>query len=610
MRKLRPLPRMPYKGPVQSGVLYVLWIITASFLFALASQMVVNFDPEAFFAIGFKKIVLEMVITAGVCALFYLLTGKLNLSLIIGTALLMILSLVSSYVFVFRGTELMPLDFASAGTAANVAGEYHFFLTPLMAEGLLLWMIALLPGFFLPKRKEPEGMKGHLQRRGIALGLLLVLLLFWDMGSSGIYIETWANNGSKYSGFLLNFTLQMKSELASSRPAGYSPEQVQKLEEKYPSESADASALQYPDVILILEESFADFEKLGEKPDTAETITPYWDSLGENANKGYALSSVFGGGTANSEYEVLTGNTMGFLSPGATPYQLYLHQKSYAMPSYLRSLGYSCHATHPYLASGWNRPKIYPLLGFDDCSFLDSYPQKKLIRDYISDEEMFDSLIDRYEKRDPSRPFFLFGITMQNHGGYDYVGSGVTPKMTIRDSQGEFPKAEQYLGLIHESDRAMKKLFDYFSKTERPTVIAIFGDHYPWVEVEYYEKLHGGAFETLDEQEREYSVPFVVWANYDIPEKRTSLTSLSYLSAMIYDAAKIPQPPYNRFLKDMSECIPAWNSQGYYSKIKKGFEYYKNAEGEEKEWLDRYSYLQYNSLFEGNKRSSHFFPVD
>ncbi len=365
----------------------------------------------------------------------------------------------------------------------------------------------------------------------------------------------------------------------------------------------------YPTIIVIMDESFSDLRVLGSNLQTNIEVTPFLDSLNENVIKGYALSSVFGGNTANSEYEFLTGNTMAFLPKGSIAYQQYVKSSTASLVSCLELFGYSSFATHPYLPNGWLRTTVYPFLSFDGFSFIDDYPNTNIIREYISDQEMFEYIVEQYEGRDETIPFFLFGVSMQNHGSYEYEEDDFEETIWLEGSAGSYPKAEQYLSLIHETDSALEYLISYFQAVDEPVVIVFYGDHLPSLEEEFYEEVHGGSFDTLDEQELKYTVPFFIWANYDIEEQEVSLTSLNYLSTYVMEVAGLQKSAYQEFLSDVMEVIPAINSQGYYSLANGCFMDVDDAEGEEAEMLLKYWQIQYNGMFDGDNRSQVFFPV-
>ena len=147
-------------------------------------------------------------------------------------------------------------------------------------------------------------------------------------------------------------------------------------------------------------------------------LTPFIDSLKENTTKGYALSSVFGAKTPNSEWEFMSGNSMAFLPMGSVVYQQYISDTPTTIVSNLKDDGYTCIAMHPYYETGWSRNLVYPHIGFDEMHFIDYFDQTKILREYITDQELYDKIIRRYENRKNNEKLFFMGITMQNHGGY------------------------------------------------------------------------------------------------------------------------------------------------------------------------------------------------
>ena len=359
-----------------------------------------------------------------------------------------------------------------------------------------------------------------------------------------------------------------------------------------------------------MDESFADLSIIGDNFNTTEDVLPFFDSLAENTIKGYALSSVYGGGTPNSEYEFLSGNSLAFLPTGAIVYQQYIKSNSYSMLSNLKQLGYSCYATHPYLSSGWMRSTVYPLLGFDTFTFLDDYPQQNLVRDYVSDQEMFDYIIRLYENNiEMNSHQFIFGVTMQNHSGYDYTGDNFTETIKLKCYTNAYADVEQYINLIHETDTALHNLVDYLSTIDSPILLVFYGDHWPGLNTDFYEEVHGSALTSLNETIYEYTVPFFIWANYDIDEQYVNLTSLNYLSNYVYNAAGIALPAYNQQLAQIQQHIPAINSQGYYSMDNGSFIPIDDATGEEAYWLNFYNQLEYNCMFDSEHRSNILFPT-
>ena len=336
---------------------------------------------------------------------------------------------------------------------------------------------------------------------------------------------------------------------------------------------------------------------------TEEPLLPFISSLKTNTISGYLYSSVYGGNTANSEFEFLTGNSMAFLPPGSVPYQQYLSENQFSILAFLHSAGYYCTATHPYEEHGWNRLNVYNWFGFDRVSFISDYPQNKLVRKYVGDWEMFDFIISEYENRNENVGFFLFGITIQNHGGFTYANFESTVPLEYKE---HYPEAEQYLSLANLSDRAVEHLVDYFSEVSDPVVICFFGDHQPKVEQSFLETVHGGAFDDLDSEMLKYKVPFFIWANYDIEEQTDVETSINYLTSHSLDVCGFELPAYNKFINDMEKYIPILTANGYYSTSNKRFLPISEATGEEKEVLNLYHIMEYNNMFDKDQESLFF----
>ncbi len=545
--------------------------------------------------ISLPELILNLLCVIIVCTTVYLAIGKLVASVISGSFFLVLLSTANSVIYGLRGKELGPMDFLSVGTAANVAEQYSLSLSLWTIVSLGLWLIAVLLAKGLPKLPKC----GFLRSRLYAAATILISVLLITVGIKDKPVKTWETEGTRLNGYYLNFCISMR-DLTIQKPDGYTPEQVNDYAQQYIVQ--DNEGLK-PNVIVIMDESYVDFE--GAELKTNVSVTPFLDSLTENTIKGHALASVYGGNTANSEFEFLTGHSMAFLPDNTVPYQQYINGSIYSLVWQMRSYGYKTMATHPYIANGWSRPEVYPKLGFSECSFIESYPAKNLVREYISDREMFEYIINCTNGSD--EPLFVFGVTMQNHGGYNYKGEDFVNTVELTGYSENYPLAEQYLSLIRETDNALKYLITELEKIRRDTVVLFFGDHFPKLDNGFYEEVYGCSFDTLDEQILQYTVPFFIWSNYDIEEKKVDCTSLSYLSNYLLEAAGLELSSYNLALKDIEKIIPAINATGYYSKAENEFIPVTDAVGEEKFCLDRYSKLQYNNLFDTENRSYNFF---
>ncbi len=556
-------------------------------------------------SMGYLKFLCGVAIVSDVILLLYSLSGNIRVSYSLGTGWFMLLATANAYVYRFRGRLFEPVDVFSIGTAMNVAENYSLWPVPfLVIVGWIIWIGALIWLF----QRSGLRRKNRIPIKARIVLLICCVLAALPISGYAIHLKTyhWDRGGAISNGYVLDFASKIK-EAYVSKPDGYREEVYASLAEQYPKKT-DNSVRQHPHIIVVMDEAFSDLSVLG-KLSTDTEVMPFVSSLRQDAVTGYALVSVHGGNTSNSEFEFLTGNSMAWLSPNAVPYQNHVKPSAYSMVSYLKSeYHYQCIAMHPFHSSGWNRPTVYANLGFDECLFLENFPQEDLIRNFVSDREMFEKLVDVYEAQHQS-PLFLFGVTMQNHGGYNYRGEDFEPSVSLVGYDREFADAEQYLSLVKESDKAVEYLISYFSGVEDDVVIVFFGDHQPKLNDAFCDELSGGAPATLDEQQKRFLVPFFIWANYDIEEEHLERISLNYLSSYVYEAAGLPLPPYNQFLSDMEEAIPAINANGFYSREEDRYLPFDMASGEEKKWLEMYEQLQYNALFDKEHRSEVFFPT-
>lgn len=534
-----------------------------------------------------------------VYVLIFLICGRWKTSVAVGTTALGILSLINGLIYQFRGRELIFADIFSVGTALNVASQYTPHLEVFMYFCMGICAALILAMSAVPAPEKKTGKRGRLA----ALAVELVMILTLVTASADLFAWTWAFKGTRRNNYYLNFYMSFRDSFVE-KPEAYSPEALALMEQDYPDPEQSAGA-DLPNVIVIMSEAYADFRDLFGELATNQPVTPFFDSIEENAIRGRVAVSIFGGNTANTEFEFLTGHSMAFLPDGVIPYQLYMKEEVYSLPWLMSSLGYDTFATHPYLSSGWSRTTAYPRMGFDGYSFDEDYPQENIIREYVSDQEMFEYVLQKLENKGEA-PLFLFGVTMQNHGGYDYEGDMFEQTIRIEDDEPH-PAAEQYLSLLNQSDKAMEYLITELEDYPEDTILVFFGDHFPSFDDNDYMTIRESYTGDLNQEMKNYFTPFLIWANFDIEEQTAVRTSISYLSRYLLEVAGIELPPYYQFLKELEAQIPVINALGYYSVSRQTYLPISEAEGEEARWLNKYAVAQYNNLIDGENRNDDFF---
>lgn len=557
---------------------------------------------EDFVKTSFDKWKLNFLCALGVYLLIFAISIRPRITCIAAHSFLMVFAFVDYFVYMFRQVEFSFADIKAAGTGLSVASHYHFQLTEQAAYVIFLWAI-----YVLVAAKCEVSFEQKLPARILAVMLMLLAVLPVGLRLDTCNTETWEMKGTYRNGYLLNFVLQVRDSFIHA-PDGYSVETIHEFEKDYEKKETaqTSSGDKEPVIITVMNESFADLTTIA-KFDSNMPITPFLDSLDENTVKGYALSSVFGAKTPNSEWEYQTGNSMAFLPSGSVVYQQYMNKEPYSLVSTLKDRGYTCVAMHPYYDSGWSRNTVYPKLGYDEMHFIEDFDQNHILREYITDQELYDKIIERYEKKKAGEKLFVMAVTMQNHGGYTQKYDNFEEKYSKTGMS--YTDVNQYLSLIHESDTAMEHLINYFTSVDQPVEIVFFGDHQPSLNSRFYRMLNGKGLSglTLEELENLYKVPFYIWTNYESEEKNIPVTSLNYLSTLMLQQSGMELPPWNQFLADMMKEIPAVNARGYYSEQFGMYRHIEDASGEEKTWLKKYEMLQYNNMFDKKNRSQVFF---
>lgn len=584
------------------NILFGCWLV-----FSIFFSVLIPFILASIFSLLYIESLiyfLNFLITISAISILIVLTGRVKLSIITFSLLSIVIMTINLLVVRFRGNGIKPSDFLFLQTAMNVIKGYSFEITVTLCIAYGVCALVLFVPFCLHKKEI------KIKNIFVRLCLLLIpIISFFILESSysSVPIKTFDLEGMSKNGGYLNFYLSIKQN-APLRLDKYSLETIDTLEKEY-AVTENIKTDNLPDIVVVMNESFADFNVLSDiNSKTNREVTPFFNSLQENTIKGYALSSVFGGGTANSEYEMLTGNTTAFLPYGSSAFQQYIHSDTFNLTSTLKKLGYFCEYTHPYLSNGWSRKVVIPLLQFEKNTFLEGYKNCKTIRGHISDDSVYDFILNQLDSK-KNTPHFIFSLTMQNHGGYTSDNAGFHDSITLKGLSDKYPQAEQYLSLINESDRALGQFIQQLKNRNKDTVVLFFGDHFPNLDPNFYAELSGKSQSKLDDDMTLYRVPFFIWANFDIEEKTVPLTSLNYLSNYLLEVAKIPLSPYNAFLKDVEKNIPAINSLKYFSVSQNKFINKELATDTEKEWLEKYQILQYNAVFDSDNHSQVFFEL-
>lgn len=583
------------KGAKAGGLLWLAALVLPPITAAYLMQLAYGVAPWEFSFLAVLGNALCLgVVYFPLCAL----TGRWVISCLILHLAAGIWGALNYFVALYRGTPILPWDLTSLSTAAAVSDSYSF--TPTVTMVIALVVLAVL-GALLVVRAGTGRIPNRRWRLGClaaCVGCLVLVVQPTVLERFGVGANTWDQTAGYRSSGVLGSFVRNAAFLQVEKPEGLNAQHLASLLPQAGAAEENPNADhqgQLPNIVVIMNESWADFEEFGNL-----TLTqPVLDDIPslDNAIWGHAYTSIFGAGTSASEFEFLTGCSMAFLPAGSIPYQQYIKEPTPSLAWLLRQAGYDTLAFHPGERDSWQRDNAYPLLGFEEylCGEDMDVPREYL-HGYVSDSADFDQVIWEFEHKEAGQPLFLFNVTIQSHGGYTDEDYPIT--VQLADQPGQFPKAEQYLSLVRETDQAFLKLVDYFSQQEEPTVILMYGDHQPSVEQEFLDVAYGVTQDqmTMEQYMGRYRVPYVMWANYDLPEEISGEdTSLNYLALDVLTAAGLEGDSFMNFLAQLREQMPVATFVGYGDPEGNAYSHLETTALTP--LLDDYQCVQYERLF-------------
>lgn len=529
----------------------------------------------------------------------FFIAGRTSISMAICVSAIAAIGVGNYFVVMFRSNPIVPWDIYSFETAMSVADNYVFSVDWALAEHIAMFILMLIVGVRTNIRLSKKILRPILTVAMCIPAYFYISYLWQDNLERNTGLNDTLFN-AKYmhskDGFFVSFILDIHF-LQIEEPKNYSDEYALSLLNEQEVEKVETPE-ELPDIIAIMDETFSDPAVLGEF-ETNKDYMPFVHSIlrGEVANtiSGYTDVSVLGGNTENSEFEFLTGNSMAFFPNGSVPYLQYIRDGISTIVPQLEEYGYTTYGTHPYRAKGWNREFIYDLMGFDYRYFQGSFPFEDKLRNYVSDEADFKSILEW--RNNTEGPFFMFNVTMQNHSNYGGDFDNFDPQIVAKFKNTSSNKyLNKYLSLMYETDQDVASLLSELSQSDRKTIVVFWGDHQPndYVVRPIY-KEYGLDFDnqTYEQQQQRQKTPFFIWANYDIQEQTNVEISLNYLNILLFETAGLQLDEYQTFRKNLWQGqIPMMNAVGYRNDNGDLVEY-DDAPEEIQNLLNEYQNIQY-----------------
>lgn len=518
----------------------------------------------------------------------------------VSSVVIFLWSIVNYYVVEFHGAPLYFSELINFKTAAAVALSYKLdFSIVIVTNTLILCAI-----MYTVRNHQIFKENSALNKYDYVFAVFSLILCCFGTNlylNQSWFFDSWRDS-IRYDGF----TLCLIRDAALRTEIAIKPEVYDSSSLIYDNPKISENT-EYPDIILILNESFCDLDYYSDLATDSDYLKDFYSI--ENAIFGYALSPGVGGGTNNSEFELLTSKSMNIVT-GTAPFT-YLNNEliSRSVVHYAKQLGYYTTGMHNGGAANYSRNTAYPALGFDEIYL---GPEKfKYISDNgnrsWTDIDNYKDLIDHYEEQDSESPKFMYLLTFQNHGGYDQNDESFDTVHTTKDFGDLTDDVNEYISSVKLSAEAIKYLTDYFRNKSRPVIICMVGDH----TVSFVDKLPGNERNShIDEGFTQRVVPYMLWSNYgaNFDHDYYEYTSMTDLVPMILDAADVPMSSFYRTVMSLHEQYPVRAKNGLVMDHEGNITSYDPEKQEQRKIVEYYC-LEYNSLLTGDEYKEEIFNV-
>lgn len=328
--------------------------------------------------------------------------------------------------------------------------------------------------------------------------------------------------GYENYGFVYGFSSSVVDR-GMSKPEDYSKETIENIEASVQTEPTSASQEDMPNVVVVLLESFIDPSEVNFL-ECSEDPIPNFHNLESNYSSGYMTVPVVGAGTANTEFEVLTGMSLQYFGTGEYPYKTILKQTDCeSIASDLSKLGYGTHVVHNNGGNFYSRANAFSMMGFDTFTSkeLMNITEYTPLGSWPTDDILIDETIKAMDAT-PDQQDLVYTITVQGHGDYPTEKVIENPEITVSGAEDEATNNqwEYYINEIHEVDKFIGNLTQALAEREEDTILVLWGDHLPTLGLSEEDMATGDIFKTK----------YVTWNNFGMAKEDADLTSYQLLA--------------------------------------------------------------------------------
>jgi len=443
---------------------------------------------------------------------------------IIISVLWLTLGVVNGYMLLKRVTPFNAQDLKVAADGLSLITNYFngfeiiFIVIGIVA--MVVWIISMY--------KQGSQFEGRMHRIVALIGSLIFFALFFFVSNLAVekrVVSTYFGNiAFAYEDYGLPYCFMTSIfNTGINQPNGYTKKTMERIGSQGELTRVETGRApeSRPNIIVVQLESFFDTAEV-EFMDTSIDPLPNLRSMFENYSSGYFKVPSIGAGTANTEFEVLTGMNLRYFGPGEYPYKTYSKDKpTESVASSLGALGYATHALHNNGGNFYSRAKVFDHMGFD------SFTSKEFMNilqttpnGWAKDDVLVSNVVDALDKTEQTD--FVFTISVQGHGDYPEEKIIENPAVTVSgiEDEGNRNRWEYYVNMVYEMDQFVGKLKEAVEERKEPTVLVFYGDHLPTLGLKS-EDLKGRYL---------YNTNYVIWDNIGLPKEKKNLASYQLMS--------------------------------------------------------------------------------
>ncbi|WP_126814134.1 LTA synthase family protein [Vagococcus acidifermentans] len=536
---------------------YYLQLCQNDFSWELATKFAISWHTEKFLLGAFVLLVFQVFLLSA--------AGSWLIGTIFYVVILAVLGYANYWKLFYRMEPIYPDDLkmiTEFGLMKDIIGTVPFsVIICFAAASIFLFVYAVIKSLSFSKTSQVV--------RIISLVVSTMLLVYIsDFNNEHNLLRKTYNKTAAWipysqkmnyynTGFMGGFLYNLKVT-PMDKPEDYTKASVNNIVSEYNKKAAAknetvGSEQILPNIVYIMSESFSDPLRINGISVEGDPLADY-RQIADSTFSGQMLSQNYGGGTANVEFEALTGFAMEVFAPQmTTPYTMLLPKIEHfpSIVSSLKEQGYKATAIHPYNTSMYKRQDVYQTLGFD--KFLDESSITDAERPslYISDEAAYNKVLEQLS--DDRQPNFVHLVTMQNHLPYEGVYESLKFPVTGDENQNGLTN---YAQGIYYSSRSLPTFLQGLDELDRPTLVVFWGDHLP--------SLYSDETKEKNSQENLHLTEYFIYGNQAEVTPAKETISPMYFYSLLSEKFNQPTTGFNELLLAVKEMLPAFESGMYY----------------------------------------------